>query len=130
MDLISIKHESGLCFSVSVRGHRFLVDMGEDAGGADQGPSPAEILVASLGSCVGAHIVRYCQTSKIPYEGMELNLTFQIADEGNRKRISNIVGDISLPQDSGPRSSAVLRAGQNCIVRNTLARGPEIDLDI
>ncbi|MFH1626006.1 MAG: OsmC family protein [Pseudomonadota bacterium] len=130
MDLISIKHESGLCFSVRVRGHRLTVDMGEDAGGADQGPSPAELLVAALGSCVGAHIARYCQTAKIPYDGMELNLTFQIAEEGNKRRISSIVGDISLPQDPGPRSKAILRAGKNCIVRNTLAQGPEIDLDI
>ncbi|MFA4915341.1 MAG: OsmC family protein [Syntrophales bacterium] len=130
MDLISIKHESGLCFSVSVRGHRFLVDMGKGDGGADEGPSPAELLVASIGSCVSAHIVKYCQTSKIPYEGMELNVTFQITDEDNKKRISHIVGDISLPQDPGPRTAAVLRAGQNCIIRNTLAHGPEIDLEI
>jgi len=40
------------------------------------------------------------------------------------------VGDISLPQDIGPRSKAILRAGKNCIIRNTLAQGPEIDLEL
>ncbi|HCX89238.1 MAG: hypothetical protein COZ68_12850 [Deltaproteobacteria bacterium CG_4_8_14_3_um_filter_43_13] len=130
MDLVNIKHEGGLCFSVNVRDHRFLVDMAKDEGGSDKGVSPAELLVAALGSCVGAHIARYCQTANIPHKGMELNLTFQAVKEGNRLRISSIVGDISLPQDIGPRSKAILRAGKNCIIRNTLAQGPEIDLEL
>ncbi len=130
MDLVNVKHEGGLCFSVNVRNHRFLVDMAEDEGGSDKGPSPAEILVAAFGSCVGAHIARYCQTAKIPHEGMELNLTFQTTKEGTRIRISSLVGEISLPQDPGPRSKAVMSAGENCIIRNTLAQGPEIDLDL
>ncbi|MEW6615160.1 MAG: OsmC family protein [Thermodesulfobacteriota bacterium] len=130
MDLVNIKHEGGLCFSVNVRNHRFLVDMAKDEGGADKGPSPAELLVAALGSCVGAHIATYCQTADIPHKGMELDLTFQAVKEGNKLRISSIVGDISLPKDPGPRSKAVLRAGKNCIIRNTLAQGPEIDLEL
>jgi uncharacterized OsmC-like protein len=130
MDLVNIKHEGGLSFSVNVRDHRLIVDMGKDDGGFDKGPSPAELLVAAVGSCVGAHIARYCQTADIPHEGMELNLTFQVEKEGNKNRISSIVGDISLPQDPGPRIKAVLRAGENCIIRNTLAQCPEIDLDL
>ena len=130
MDLVNIKHEGDLCFSVNVRDHRFLVDMAKDEGGSDKGVSPAELLIAALGSCVGAHIARYCQTANISHEGMEINLTFQIAAEGNERRISGIVGDISLPQDPGPRSKAILRAGKNCIIRNTLAQGPEIDLEL
>ena len=130
MDLVSIKHEGGLCFSVNVRGHRFLIDMAKDEGGTDKGPSPAEVLVAALGSCVGAHIARYCQTAEIPHEGMELNLTFQSEKEENKIRVSSIVGDIYLPQDPGPRSKAVLRAAKNCIIRNTLEKGPEIDLEL
>ena len=130
MDLVNIKHESGLCFSVTIRDHSFLVDMAKEEGGSDKGPSPAELLVAALGSCVGVHIARYCQTAEILHEGMELNLTFQTSKEENRIRISSLVGDISLPQDPGPRSKAVLRAGENCIIRNTLAQGPEIDLGL
>ena len=97
MDLVSIKHEGGLCFSVNVRDHKFLIDMAKDEGGSDKGPSPAEVLVAALGSCIGAHIARYCQTAEIPHEGMELNLTFQSEKEENKIRVSSIVGDIYLP---------------------------------
>jgi uncharacterized OsmC-like protein len=38
--------------------------------------------------------------------------------------------DVSLPHDPGERSAALLRAAQNCIVRNTLEKGPVIDVEI
>jgi uncharacterized OsmC-like protein len=37
---------------------------------------------------------------------------------------------VALPNDPGARSAALLRAAQNCIVRNTLEKGPVIDVEI
>jgi len=130
MDLITIKHEKGLCFSVQVRGHQFRLDMPKDAKGADQGPSPADVLAAGLGGCMGMHMVLYCQTIGLPYEGMEMNLVYNIVEEKGKKRISTITVDVSLPQDPGPREAALFRAAQNCIVRNTMEKTPEIDMAI
>jgi putative redox protein len=36
---------------VEVRGHRLVADEPEDSGGDDSGPSPEELLAASLASC-------------------------------------------------------------------------------
>ncbi len=130
MDLITLKHEKGLCFSVQVRGHRFLVDMPKESKGQDQGPSPADLLAASLGACMGMHMALYSQTAGLPCEGMELNLVYSLVEEQGRKRIQNVTIDVSLPQDPGERSTALLRAGHNCIVRNTLEKGPVIDVEI
>ncbi len=130
MDLIRIKHEKGLCFSVQVRGHQFRLDMPKDAKGTDQGPSPADVLAAALGGCMGMHMVLYSQTSGLDCEGMEMNLVYNIVEEKGRKRIGTITVDVSLPQDPGPREAALLRAAQNCIVRNTMEKAPEIDLAI
>jgi len=44
--------------------------------------------------------------------------------------IGVVTGDVTLPQDPGPRKAALLRAAENCIVRNTLVNPPEIDLEI
>lgn len=130
MDLITIKHESGLCFSIQVRGHQFRLDMPKDSKGADQGPSPADVLAASLGGCMAMHMALYCQTAGLPYEGMEMNLVYNLVEEKGKKRIGTITVDVSLPQDPGPREAAILRAAQNCIVRNTLEQAPEIDMAI
>lgn len=130
MDLITIKHEKGLCFSVQVRGHQFRLDMPKDSKGADQGPSPADVLAAALGGCMGMHMVLYCQTIGLVCEGMEMNLVYNIVEEKGKKRIGTITVDVSLPQDPGPREAALLRAAQNCIVRNTMEKTPEIDMAI
>lgn len=130
MDLITIKHKKGLCFSIQVRGHQFLMDMPKDAKGEDCGPSPADFLAASLGGCMGMHMVMYCQTAGLKSEGMEMNLVYNIVEEKGKRRIAVVTVDVSLPQDLGPRKAAILRAAQNCIVRNTLEKAPEIDMAI
>jgi len=130
MDLINIKHQKGLCFSVRVRGHQFLMDMPQASQGEDRGPSPADLLAASLGGCMGMHMALYCQTVGLPHEGMEMNLVYNLIEEDGRKRIHTVTLDVFLPQDPGPRGAAILRAGQNCIVRNTLEKGPTVDMEI
>ena len=130
MDLITLKHEKGLCFSVQVRGHKFLMDMSKESKGQDQGPSPADLLAASLGACMGMHMALYSQTAGLSCEGMEMNLVYNRVEEQGRKRIQTVTIDVVLPQDPGERSVALLRAAQNCIVRNTLEKGPAIDVEI
>jgi len=130
MDLMTIKHEKGLCFSVQVRGHKFLVDMPRDSKGEDRGASPADLLAASLGACMGMHMALYCQTVGLPHEGMEMNLVYNLVEEGGRKRIGSVTVDVLLSQDPGPRGAAILRAGEHCIIRNTLEEGPVVDVEI
>jgi putative redox protein len=130
MDLITLKHEKGLCFSVQVRGHKFLVDMPRDSKGQDQGPAPADLLAASLGACMGMHMALYGQTAGLACEGMEMNLVYNLVEEQGRKRIQTVTIDVSLPQNPGERGPALLRAAQNCIVRNTLEKRPVIDMEI
>ena len=130
MDLITLKNEKGLCFSVQVRGHRFLVDMPMESKGQDQGPSPADLLAASLGACMGIHMALYSQTAGLPSKGMEMNLVYNLVEEQGRKRIQTVTIDVVMPQDPGERSAALLRAAQNCLVRNTLEKGPVIDVEI
>jgi putative redox protein len=130
MDLITLKHEKGLCFSVQVRGHKFLVDMPRESKGQDQGPSPSDLLAASLGACMGMHMVLYSQTAGLSCEGMEMNLVYNLVEEQGRKRIQTVTLDVALPSDPGARRAALLRAAQNCIVRNTLEKGLVIDVEI
>ncbi len=130
MDLITLKHEKGLCFSVEVRGHKFLVDMPKDSKGENQGPSPADLLASALGACMGMHMALYCQTVGLSCEGMEMNLVYNLVQEKDRKRIGAITIDVNLSRNFGEREAALLRAAQNCIVRNTLEKGPEIDIDV
>ena len=59
-----------------------------------------------------------------------MNLVYNLVEEQGRKRIQTITIDVSLPHDPGERIAALLRAAQNCIVRNTLEKGPTVDVEI
>lgn len=130
MDLITVKHEEGLAFSVKIRGHKFLVDMPKESGGEDKGPSPADLLVSALGSCMAMHMALYGKTVGISWAGLELNLVYNLAEEAGKKRIASITVDVHMPQDIGPREAAFLRAGQNCLIRNSLEKCPEVDVAV
>ncbi len=130
MDLITIKHEEGLCFSVQVRGHRFRGDMPKESHGNDRGPSPADLLSSALGACMGMPMALYCRTAGINCQGMETQLVYNLVEEKGERRISVITADVSPPQDPGPRKAALERADQNCIIRNTLGKATVIDLEL
>ena len=59
-----------------------------------------------------------------------MSMVYNLVEEKGRRRISVVTGDVTLPQDPGPRKAALLRASENCIIRNTLGNPPEVDLEI
>jgi len=129
MDLITVEQQDEQQFTVSIRQHCITLDMSESDGGRDAGPSPTELLVGALGSCLGMAVARYCQTINCPSGEIELYLTYQLADKP--KRIENIVIDMELPEGFPPdRISAVRKVVNSCPVHGTLTNPPKIDLEI
>lgn len=128
MDLISVTREDELKFNIRVRGHQVSCDMSEKEGGRDQGPSPAELLAGSLGTCTAMMVQSYCK--KHGYEGdVEVNLTMELADYP--KRIGRIVLDLELP-DGVPedKKEAIKRVAHLCPIHQTFEHPPAIDIEI
>ncbi len=128
MDLITVTREGGLEFKIRVRGHEVTSDMSEKEGGRDRGPSPAELLAASLGACVAMMVQGYCQGHG--YGGdVGVSLTVELADAP--KRIAAIVVDVELP-DGFPedKRDVVRRVAERCPIHETLSNPPRVDIDI
>jgi putative redox protein len=53
------RRRKGYEHEIEIREHRLIVDEQEDDGGGDQGPTPTELLAASLASCTAATIEMY-----------------------------------------------------------------------
>ena len=58
-ELMDVRFVSGEAYEVAVRGHRVLVDQPAYVGGEDSAPTPTELFVASLATCVGFYAGRY-----------------------------------------------------------------------
>ncbi|MHC4590099.1 MAG: OsmC family protein [Planctomycetota bacterium] len=85
MDLITVTRQNDLEFKIGVRAHGVTSDMSEADGGHDAGPSPAELLGASLGACTAMMAQAYCR--KHGWDGdAGASLTLELAD--NPKRVA------------------------------------------
>jgi len=128
MDLISISQEKDSIFKTQIRKHTFLSDMSVKDGGTDAAPSPADMVVSSLGSCIAIIIQRYCLSHGYNDKGIELSMTYLLNDDP--KMISSITIDIALPADfPHDRKKAILNSVKTCVIYNSLSKDVEIDID-
>ena len=129
MALMTIRQVKNKRFSIELGDHVVNSDMHKDAGGEDSALNPVELLMGSLGACIGMMVQAYCRTHDLPSEGILVNAVSTLASDPTR--IESIVVDISLPEGfPDNRREAVLRAAKTCPIHNTLESCPEIDIDI
>lgn len=129
MDLITITQEKDSKFKTEIRKHSFYSDMSEKDGGNDEAPSPADLLVSSLGNCIGMIIQRYCQSHGYQSEGIEISMTYLLND--SPKMVKNITADVVLPEGfPKDRKKAVLNACKTCVIYNSLDKNIDIDIEI
>jgi putative redox protein len=66
-----------------VRQHQLTVDEPEDVGGGDLGPSPQELLAASLASCTTITMQMYAQRKGWDLSGVEVDCEYSPAERGH-----------------------------------------------
>jgi len=128
MDLISISQDKDTTFKTHIREHTFLSDMSIKDGGTDAAPSPADLVVSSLGFCIAMIIQRYCISHGHDDKGINLSMTYLLNDVP--KMISSITIDIGLPEDFPQnKRQAILNSVKTCVIYNSLSKDVEIDID-
>jgi putative redox protein len=110
---------------ISVRGHEIVVDQPLDGGGEDSGPTPTDLFVASLGSCVA-----HCARRGLGRDGEGPTVRCGWAMSGAAPwRVSMITIDVTLPPDTtDARLDAVRRAVAHCTVHNSLNAPPTVSI--
>src|ERR671917_902649 len=68
---------------VEVRDHHLVADEPVDAGGEDMGPSPQELLAASLASCTAITMEMYAKRKGWNVDGMEVDCDYTPAERGS-----------------------------------------------
>jgi len=124
-----VEHRGGDQFDISVRGHVITVDQPVKDGGDDTAPTPTELFVASLASCVAFYARRYLARHSLPTEGLAVEATF---DMGSRPaRVAGITLRVILP-DGVPaeRRDPLLAVATHCTVHNTLETTPDVSITL
>jgi len=126
---IVITHEGGMRFGAQIRSHLLVTDQPERAGGTDSGPSPIELLGASLGSCIAFYVQQFCHARNLPYEGMRVEVKQR--SEKNPARVAEFIVQVVMP-DVFPEHylSMLERVTRSCPAHNTLSGGATMNIEI
>lgn len=108
-------------------GHHWLADEPLGAGGGDQGPTPTQLLLSSLGACTAITVRMYAARHDWPLTDVEIGLEFNPegapAGGGNdiRRRIT-LGGDLSREQ-----RERLLEVAEKCPIHRILTGKIRID---
>jgi putative redox protein len=69
---VVLKHEGGIGFRASVRGHEFMLDTPQAGYGQDRGPTPKEYLLAAVAGCSGMDVASLLGKRKVAFESLEV----------------------------------------------------------
>ena len=130
MEHTEIKYIDGKRFSAQNRTHTIIIDQPKEGGGDDQGPTPPEIFVDALGSCIGVYVLAFCKNTGLNPDDMKIILEWGKASD-KPARIKSINVKIDLPNANvGARKAALLKVAESCLIHETIKHEPEITIDL
>lgn len=127
---VTVEHLGAVQFEIKARGHSIVSDQPADSGGFDEGMTPPELLLASLGSCAGYYAAQYLRKNKLATEGTRVRVSCgKVKDP--LARMEDFVIEIDAPVElTCDQRKGVEEAVEHCLVHNTLLHAPKISLKV
>ncbi|HEY6389107.1 MAG TPA: OsmC family protein [Candidatus Acidoferrum sp.] len=127
--VVTVEHLGGVQFEVKARQHRLVCDQPAENGGFDEGMTPPELLLASLGTCAGFYAAQYWKKHRLAAEGSVVRVSAEKAT--NPPRLNDFQIQIEIPPGISDQHSAGIEAAvRHCLIHNTLVNPPSISLEI
>jgi putative redox protein len=118
MRAISRRVDGRLEQSVEIRGHTVTADEPRDNGGDDSGPSPEELLAASLASCTAITMEMYANRKGWEVGEIAVNVDYEPAQRGSPTRFRM---EVKLPKElPEEQRERLMQIGAKCPVHRTL----------
>jgi putative redox protein len=103
---------------VNIREHELTADEPEDSGGDDSGPSPQELLAASLASCTAVTMEMYAARKGWDVGEISVDVDYEPAHRGSPTRFAMTVSIAKeLPEEQRER---LMQIAAKCPVHRTL----------
>lgn len=125
----TIEHLGGMQFEIRARQHRIACDQPVENGGFDEGMTPPELLLASLGSCAGFYAAQYLKTHHLAAEGTVVRVSAEKAT--NPPRLNEFHIQVEIPSGISEQDrQGIEEAIRRCLIHNTLLNPPKMTLEI
>jgi putative redox protein len=123
------QHLGAVQFEITARGHKIYSDQPFENGGFDEGMTPPELMLASLGACAGYYAVDYLKREKLPTQGVRVRTRAEKVK--GPPRLDDIHIELECPGAVEERQrNGVLDAVRKCLIHNTLLHTPKIRVDL
>jgi putative redox protein len=118
MRAISRRVDGRLVQDVEIRRHRLTADEPKDHGGDDTGPSPQELLAASLASCTAITMEMYARRKGWEVGDITVDVDYEPTQRGSPTRFKMAV---ELPKElPEEQREKLMQIGAKCPVHRTL----------
>ena len=126
---VTVNHLGAVQFEIKARQHVVVSDQPPENFGHDEGMTPPELMLASLGSCAGFYAAAYLRKHKLAETGTRVRVTAEKAK--NPARLENFRIEIETPVElTEAHRKGVEDAVHHCLIHNTLLHPPQITLDV
>jgi putative redox protein len=126
---ITVEHLGAVQFEIRARQHKVISDQPADSNGHDEGMTPPELLLASLGSCAAYYAVDYLKRNRIERDGVKTRVTAEKVK--GPFRLDNFKIEVEVPGDLEENQLKGLEdAVHRCLIHNTLLSPPKIEVAI
>ena len=118
MKALARRDDGSFRHTVEVRGHDLVADETTEHGGTDTGPTPQELLAASLASCTAVTMEMYANRKGWDLSGIEVEVDYEPAQRGSVTRFAMV---IRMPEDlPADQREKLLQVAAKCPVHRTL----------
>src|SRR3954447_4689250 len=126
---VKVEQLEDVRFAIHARHHSLVCDQPDEIGGSDQGMTPPELMLASLGSCAAFYALQYLKARNLASSGVEVTV-----DAEKLKcpaRLGNFTIDVHCPIPlTDEQQQGLVRSVHSCLIHNTLMAVPEIAIEL
>lgn len=122
---VEIANSGDYTFKAKSKDYAFMVDLG------GKGMTPPDVLLASLGACMGVYLRKYAEGAKLALPEFKLLVSAEFAkEEPICFRKIKVEVDLKGTRLDERRQKSLLEFIQNCPVHRTLKSNPEVEVSI
>ena len=128
MDM-NIKLGPGKKVDVVYKGFTINTDQSVKNGGEGSAPQPFDYFLASLASCAGLYVLLFCESRKIPMDGIKLTQVNQFNPQ--KRMIDEISFKVQLPPEFPAKyHKALIKTINQCSVKKHIQDSPRFEVEI
>lgn len=97
--------------------------------GEGAAPTPFQLFLASIGTCVGYFVLSFCQSRKIPSD--KVRVTMHAEKDTQSRLVEDIMISLHVPTDFPEKyREGIIRAASSCLVKRHMEHPPKFSINI